>query len=206
MVDGSAWGSSPAGKGSIVRFDPATQLAEIYHVPAPVCAARLDIDKGVIWCRSAAAISAASTGRNARDRSSGPNATGDHCPEGWSFYQYPGPGFRRHRRKQRRGQLLHLGRPAQHAGSRRDVPISTGNENDALLALVDGKWVVLRVPYPLSFYAKGLDGRIDDPAGGWKGRGLWTTSGDRTPWLKEGGKGTVPIAFHFQLRPDPLAE
>jgi hypothetical protein len=30
------------------------------------------------------------------------------------------------------------------------VPISTGNENDALLALVDGKWVVLRVPYPLS--------------------------------------------------------
>jgi len=26
------------------------------------------------------------------------------------------------------------------------------------------------------------------------------------PWLKEGGKGTVPIAFHFQFRPDPLAD
>src|SRR6266567_9252928 len=87
-----------------------------------------------------------------------------------------------------------------------DVPISTGNENDALLALVDGKWVVLRVPYPLSFYAKGLDGRIDDPSGGWKGRGLWTTSGDRTPWLKEGGKGTTPLALHIQLRPNPLAD
>jgi hypothetical protein len=87
-----------------------------------------------------------------------------------------------------------------------DVPISTGNENDALLALVDGKWVVLRVPYPLSFYAKGLDGRIDDPNAGWKGRGVWTTSGDRAPWLKEGGKGTVPIAFYFQLRPNPLAD
>jgi hypothetical protein len=24
------------------------------------------------------------------------------------------------------------------------------------------------------------------------------------PWPKEGGKGTVPIAFHFQLRPTPL--
>jgi hypothetical protein len=72
--------------------------------------------------------------------------------------------------------------------------------------LVDGKWVVLRVPYPLSFYAKGLDGRIDDANAGWKGRGVWTTSGDRTPWLKEGGKGTVPIAFHFQLRPNPLAD
>jgi hypothetical protein len=32
-----------------------------------------------------------------------------------------------------------------------DVPISTGNENDAPLALVNGKWIVLRVPYPLSF-------------------------------------------------------
>ena len=49
------------------------------------------------------------------------------------------------------------------------MPISTGNENDALLALVKGKWVVMRVPYPMSFYAKGMDGRIDDPNGGWKG-------------------------------------
>ena len=24
--------------------------------------------------------------------------------------------------------------------------------------------------------------------------------------LKEGGKGTVPIAFHFQLHPNPLAD
>ena len=36
--------------------------------------------------------------------------------------------------------------------------------------------------------------------------GVWTTSGDRAPWLKEGGKGTVPIAFHFQLRSTPLAD
>ena len=40
---------------------------------------------------------------------------------------------------------------------------------------------------------------------GWKGRGLWTASGDRTPWLREGGKGSLPLAVHFQLRPDPLA-
>jgi hypothetical protein len=59
------------------------------------------------------------------------------------------------------------------------VPISASNENDALLALVDGKWVVLCVPYPLSFYAKGLDGRVDDASAGWKGRGVWMTSSDR---------------------------
>ena len=49
--------------------------------------------------------------------------------------------------------------------------------------------VMLRVPYPLSYYTKGLDARIDDPKAGWKGRGLWGSEGDRTPWLKEGGKG-----------------
>ena len=86
-----------------------------------------------------------------------------------------------------------------------DVPISTGNLNDGLLALKDGQFVVLRVPYPLGHYSKGLDGRIDDPAAGWKGRGVWTASGDRTPWLKEGGKGMRPLAVHFQVRPDPLA-
>jgi hypothetical protein len=47
--------------------------------------------------------------------------------------------------------------------------------------------------------------RLDDPNAGWKGRGLWTSSGDRVPWLQEGGKGMKPMAVHFQLRPDPLA-
>jgi hypothetical protein len=66
--------------------------------------------------------------------------------------------------------------------------------------------VLLTIPYPMGFYAKGFDGRIDDPKAGWKGRGLWTTSGDRAPWLKEGGKGAKPIVVQFQLRPDPLAK
>jgi hypothetical protein len=57
----------------------------------------------------------------------------------------------------------------------------------------------------LGFYAKGFDGRIDAPNAGWKGRGLWTTSDDRAPWLMEGGKGKKPIVVHFQLRPEPLA-
>ena len=64
---------------------------------------------------------------------------------------------------------------------------------------------VVRVPYPLGFYAKGFDGRIDDPKAGWKGRGLWAANGYRTPWLIEGGKGTKPLAAHFQLRPNPPA-
>jgi hypothetical protein len=59
---------------------------------------------------------------------------------------------------------------------------------------------------PLRLYADGMEGRIDDANAGWNGRGVRTTSGDRAPWLKEGGKGKAPIAFHFQVRPDPLAD
>ncbi|MBI3047081.1 MAG: carboxypeptidase regulatory-like domain-containing protein, partial [Acidobacteria bacterium] len=72
-------------------------------------------------------------------------------------------------------------------------------------ALDDGRWVVLRVPYPMGFYTKWLDGRIDNPNAGWKGRGLWSTVSSRTPFHMETGKGTPPVAMRFQLRPDPLA-
>ena len=91
-------------------------------------------------------------------------------------------------------------------GLGKDVPIATGNLNDGLLALADRKFVTLRVPYPLGFYAKWMDGRIDDPKAGWKGKGLWATFGNRTPFHIEGGKGTKSKVLHFQLRPDPLAK
>jgi hypothetical protein len=90
-------------------------------------------------------------------------------------------------------------------GLGRNVPINTGNGSEGLLALKDGQWVVLRVPYPLGYYTKWLDGRIDDPRAGWKGRGLWTTVSTRTPFHMEGGKGTTSKVVRFQLRPDPLA-
>jgi len=38
---------------------------------------------------------------------------------------------------------------------------------------MDGEFITMRVPYPLYFYTKGLEGRINDPDAGWKGRGLW---------------------------------
>jgi hypothetical protein len=84
--------------------------------------------------------------------------------------------------------------------------MSTGNLHGGLIAMKDGKMIRLSVPYPLGFYAKGFDGRIDDPKAGWKGRGLWSSSGDRAPWLMERGKGGKPMVVHFQLRPDPLAK
>jgi hypothetical protein len=208
-ADGSVWYTIGvfAGRGGVLRFDPETGLSEVYNVPMPGFGPRGgDIDsKGVVW------VSLASGHMGAFDRSkckaplNGPKATGDHCPEGWSFYQYPGPGF--DGIGENSAEASYYSWVDQHNtfGLGNDVPMSTGNLNDGLIALKDGKMVVLRIPYPMGFYAKGFDGRIDDPNAGWKGRGLWTSSGDRTPWLREGGKGSKPMAVHFQLRPDPLA-
>ena len=64
-------------------------------------------------------------------------------------------------------------------GLGKNVPIATGNQSDALFALVDEKWVTMRVPYPMGYFAKGMDGRIDDPKAGWKGKGLWSTYSGR---------------------------
>ena len=60
--------------------------------------------------------------------------------------------------------------------------------------------------YPLGFFAKGMDGHIDDPNAGWKGKGIWTTWGTRTTFHAEGGTDNVAKIVKFQLRPDPTAK
>ena len=50
---------------------------------------------------------------------------------------------------------------------------------------------------------RGLDGRIDDPNAGWKGRGLWATYGEDPNMFVEQTQRSN--AVHIQLRPDPLA-
>jgi len=221
-VDGSIWGTVLGFPGAVVRLNPgpnppATALAEIYELPwnnpnAPVhgfSPRGLDIDRnGVVWTVVASGHLASFDRRNCKGPLNGPTATGQHCPEGWTLYQLPGP------------QLQAVTDPGSAEASYYDwvdqfdtfglgknVPIATGNGNDALLALLpdSGKFVVLRVPYPMGFYAKGMDGRIDDPKAGWKGKGLWATYGTRTPFHAEGGKETTSKVLHFQLRPDPLA-
>jgi hypothetical protein len=88
-----------------------------------------------------------------------------------------------------------------------NVPIANGSNSDSLLALDPdtGKLTVLRVPYPLGFFACGLDDRIDDPNAGWMGRGVWATYGEAATWHIEGGKGVRPGIVKFQVRPNPLA-
>jgi hypothetical protein len=208
-ADGSVWGSVAFRyPGAVVRFDPRTGLSEIYNVPAPGFGARgADIDRdGVVWVSLASGDLGEFDRRKCKGPLNGPAATGDHCPEGWRFHRLPGPAFVN--LPQASAESSYYTWVDQHdtLGLGANVPIATGNLFDGVHALVGGRFVTLRIPYPLGFYAKGLEGRIDDPAAGWKGRGIWTTSGDRTPWHKEGGQGAKPLVVHFQIRPSPLAD
>ena len=219
--DGSVWGSSLGMPGAVIRLvpgsnPPETAIAEVYEPPmsAPSVPVNgfsprgMDIDRnGVAWAAMASGHMASFDRRKCKGPLNGPKATGQHCPEGWTFYPEPLP--------QLRGVTDSGSAEASYftwvdqfdtLGLGRNVPIDTGNASDGLLALKDGKWVVLRVPYPIGFYTKSLDGRIDDPNGGWKGRGLWATVSTRAPFHMEGGKGTTSKVMHFQLRPDPLAK
>ena len=211
-VDGSVWGTLRGNPGAIVRIDPTKNphksLAEMYNVPLPGFGPRGgDIDRqGRVWVSLASGHMGMFDRRLCKGPLNGPKATGDQCPEGWAFFQYPGPGFKGIGENSAESSYYSWVDQHNTFGLGDDIPMSTANLMDGLVALnKDGKMVSIRVPYPLGFYAKGFDGRIDDPNAGWKGRGLWAANGDRVPWMIEGGKGTKPLAAHFQLRPDPLA-
>ena len=213
-ADGSVWGTTSFSyPGKIIRLDPGTNppdtaLAEVYNIPLPGFGSRgADIDRnGVVW------VSLGSGHLGEFDRSkcegplNGPTATGDHCPEGWTFHRFPGPGFPELPEYSVESSYYAWVDQRNSLGLGDNTPMATANLFDGVHALVDGEFITMRIPYPLGFYSKGFDGRIDDPDAGWKGRGLWVPSGDRTPWLKEGGLGTRPLVVHFQMRPDPLAK
>jgi hypothetical protein len=167
----------------------------------------MDIDRnGVVWIPLASGHLASFDRKKCHGPMNGPNATGRHCPEGWTLHQFRGPQFENVDEPGAvQSSYFTWVDQFNTMGFGKNTPIATGNMSDSLEAFVDGKFVTLRVPYPLGFHAKGLDGRIDDPNGGWKGRGLWSTYAGRAPYHIEGGKGTTSKVVHFQLRPDPLA-
>lgn len=209
----AVWGSNAFRyPGSITRLvpgddPPQTSLAEVYVPPLPGFGVRgADIDKnGVVWTSLGSGHLGEFDRRKCEGTLNGPEATGEHCPEGWTLHDLPGPGFADLGEYSVESSYYTWVDQHNSLGLGEDVPIATGNLFDGVHALVDGEFVTLRVPYPMGFYTKGFEGRIDDPDAGWKGRGLWVPEGGRTPWLKEDGQGSRPIVVHFQVRPDPLA-
>ncbi len=190
--DGMVWGSVLGFPGGIVRLNPGpnppeTALAEYYEVPwndsrAPVSGfspSGMDVyGNGVAWVGSGQRKHCLASFDRSKCKGplNGPKATERQqcCPEGWTLYPDAGAevqereGFR-----QRRLPLLRLGGSLlirwDWARIRRS---SRATSSDSLVALVNGKFVIMRVPYPMeAVFAKGMDGRIlDDPKAGWKGK------------------------------------
>ena len=220
-VDGSIWGSVLGFPGSIVRLNPgpnppATALAEIYELPYgnPKAAIQgysprgIDIDRnGVVWTGLSSGQLASFDRRKCQGRLNGPTATGQHCPEGWTFYPLPGPQFKGVTDPGSADsgyynwvdQFNTLGLGA-------NVPMAPVSEALVALSPETKQFTYLRVPYPQGFYAKLLDGRIDNPSAGWKGRGVWSTYATKAIFHSEGGRGVTSKLVKFQVRPDPLAK
>jgi hypothetical protein len=224
-ADGSVWyaGLSYPVPGRIVRMvtgdnPPATCKTEVYEPPfdnpkRPGVEAYgtlgIAIDtNGLVWVALTGSDDLASFDRRkCKEPFNGPKAMGQQCPEGWTLYPVPGPKFK--------GTTV----PADHfyhnwvdrydtLGLGKNVPIVNGTGSDSLIAFLPEtkKFITMRVPYPLDFYTRNMDGRIDDPNAGWKGRGIWTGNEERVIWHLEGGKGNTTSIAHFQIRPDPLAK
>ena len=215
-----AWGEGET-RSSLSVADRATgQLTEFYEFPyknaknpqSGFSPRGSDIDSnGVFWAVLSSGNLVSFDRRLCKGALKGPALADPQnlCPEGFKFYEMPGPEF----------ENLPKGTPGASAeapyyvwvdqhnvlGLGENVPIATGNNADSLNALVNGKWVVVRIPYPMSFFAKNLDGRIDDMKEGWKGKGLWTQYSGRSQPHLEGGKGQTSKVIHVQYRPDPLA-
>jgi hypothetical protein len=220
-VDDSIWGQSMGPgfsridqPGYIIRLvpgaDPAnTALAEIYQPPKDTFGPRgIDVGlDGVVWTALSSGHLASFDRKLCKGPLNGPTtAEGKQCPEGWKVYRMPGPQFKGLDWKGSANHAYYVWVDRYNIlGLGANVPIACANGGESLLALVNGEFVTLRVPYPLGFFTKNVDGRIDDPSTGWKGRGLWTTSGTRANFHGEGGKDAFPKVFKVQMRPDPLA-
>jgi hypothetical protein len=216
-VDQSLWGATDevVVPGQIFRLErgsnpPVTCKAERYMLPRELGyrPRGIDVDRnGVIWTALAGSAQLASFDRRKCKTFGGPGIIdGRQCDEGWTFYKQPGPSLGN---TDTGSEFNYYNWVDQFntLGLGNNIPIATGSASDSLLVFrPDAKeWVVMRVPYPMGFHSRGLDGRIDDPNLGWKGRGVYATYGADSAWHVEGGPKEKGNLVKFQIRPDPLA-
>jgi hypothetical protein len=217
--DHSGWEAVPGVPGKIVRVDRKTCAAEIYEPPYnnPNAPGKnsfgprgIDVDtNGIVWTALAGSNELASFDREKCKVKTGPAiADAQHCPEGWTMYPTPGPKFKgtdigadyHYYNWVDRYNTLGLGN---------NTPMTDGTGSDSLLALnpSTGKYLTLRVPYPMGFYQRSMDGRIDNPTTGWKGRAVYADYGPNAAWhIEPVGTTAKGSLVKFQIRPDPLAK
>ena len=124
-LDGSVWGTALGYPGAVVRVDPGadpthTALAEVYEPPFPGYGPRGgDIDRNGVFWASLASGHLASFDRSKCKAAQRADRDRQALPGGLDAPSLPGaavPGRRRFR--QRRGELLYVGRPVRHVRPR----------------------------------------------------------------------------------------
>ena len=228
-TDGSAWCSAssviqfgpsePGGPNNkIVRLErgthpPETCSAEVFTPPEDsglVGEGGIDVDsQGVVWVNWRGTDQITAFDRRKCEVLNGPeSATGYHCPEGWTTYDWEAPKIGGTDLNADLSYLLYVDRHGT-LGVGDDTVITQAVNSDALLALLPGtgEILTLRVPYPIGgMHGRSSHGRIDDGVEGWKGRGLFSSMSTYALWHMEGGPGTRGKLVKFQVRPDPLAK
>jgi hypothetical protein len=218
--DGSIWEAAyvPYVPSAIVRMTPGknppeTCNTEIYQPPKVngkylafgVRGVGVDAD-GVAW----AAFSSGQVGKFDRRKCkvlNGPTAMGQQCPEGWTVYDLPSPKVGN---TSATSDFVYSEWNDFHGvmGLGKDAKFFPAINSDSVVALRNGddKFVTFRVPYPMGFYTRGVDFRIDDAKGDWKAKTMHATFASATPWHQEDGEGSYSKIVTFQMRPNPLAE
>ena len=221
-ADGSVWCSDNGrDDNTLVRLElgdnpPQSCIAEVYMPPATVAdpppygSGGLHITRdGIIYQDWRGSGHFAAFDRSACTVTNGPTATGQSCPEGWTLHRMEKPTYE-NATMPINSDESYLTQIDHHdvLGFGPETPVYGVVNTDSLEVFIPstGEFVTLRVPYPLGFFSRSSVGRIDDPATGWKGKGLWSSYSNYAAWHLEGGPGTLQKAIKFQVRPDPLAK
>ena len=221
-ADGSVWCSGNGrNQRQLVRLEigdnpPESCTAELYEPPPSVMnpgaygSGGLHLTtEGVAWQDWRGSGHFARFDRSRCEDISGPQADGQGCPEGWTFFRMDKPVYQNAEAFPINSDESYLTQVDHHdvLGLGRDVPLYGVVNTDSLEVFRPDteEFVTLRVPYPLGFFSRSSTGRVDDPTTGWKGKGLWSSYSNYAAWHLEGGPGTNQKVIKFQIRPDPLA-
>ena len=194
-VDGTVWVPVPTVDGpqnKIFMLDPKTEKYTDYPLPLP---GRLS--HGVDFSTDGNVWFSAGSGHLGRiDRKTGK----------FTYWELPGAKFAGTGKETGSTEYPYFMWVDQFdtLGMGKDTVIVTGTTSDSMLIFnpKTEAWTVFRLPYPMPFYTRGLDGRIDNPDAGWKGRGIWTSYNSYLPKFSETKLGYLN---HIQYRPNPLA-
>src|SRR5262249_1942053 len=147
---------------------PETCISEMYTVPKDKAGMHfgprgIDIDRsGVVWMALSGSGGFASFDRRKCKVFNGPSIVeGQQCNGGRPFSLLTAGPMMKGPQINADFHYYNWVDQFNPSGFGANTPIANGSGSDSLLVLdpKTSKWVVLRVPYPLGFYSRGLDGR-----------------------------------------------